>query len=198
MKKILIVYDSEYGATDSVARHLKSELIKKKFDVDLDSVECHSFDVYDAIIVGSPIHVGQCSKKMTKFLKDNYNLFSKKTVAFFFTCMSVTEHQNNGNIPVFMDPGFNLSDEKSKKLNFMEKKHTASFYFDNLKSIIDGQFPVALAFFKGNLDLSRLGFKHWLIMKLAMFFMPDLKEGDFINMESIHKWSDDLANVFKG
>jgi menaquinone-dependent protoporphyrinogen IX oxidase len=66
-----------------VSKFLKSELIKKDFDVDLHSVEAFYFDAYDAIIVGSPIHVGQCSKKMTKFLKDNYHLFSKKTVAFF-------------------------------------------------------------------------------------------------------------------
>jgi hypothetical protein len=111
--------------------------------------------------------------------------------------MSVTEHKNNDDVPIFMDPGFDLSKEQSKKLNFMEKKHTASFYFDNLKNIIDGQLPAALAFFKGNLDLSNLGFKHWPIMKLAMFFMPGLKEGDFIDQESIHKWSDDLAIVFK-
>ena len=80
----------------------------------------------------------------------------------------------------------------------MEKKHTASFYTDNLKKIINGQNPVGLAFFKGNLDLSKLSLMHWFIMKLAMFFMPEIKEGNFINQGTVHKWSDKMAKVFSG
>jgi hypothetical protein len=54
-----------------------------------------------------------------------------------------------------------------------------------------------LAFFKGNLNLSELSFPHWLIMKFAMFFLPEIKEGNFINHAVVRQWSDDLVTVFR-
>jgi len=196
MKKILIVYDSEYGATQAVSKIVEKSLIKNGFDVDLFPIASHTLDDYDSIIVGSPIHVGKCSSKTAKFLKANHHLLLEKPLAFFFTCMSVTQNKVDKSVPLFIDPAFDLHSDQSKKLNFMGKKHTASFYFYNLKKILGEQNLVGLAFFKGNLDLSNLSLMHWFIMKLAMFFMPEIKEGNFVKQESIHKWSEDMATVF--
>ncbi len=197
MKKILIVYDSGYGATKTVAGIIEKSFIKNGFGVDSLPAGSHQFDDYDAVLVGSPIHVGKCSGKISKFLKDNCHLLREKPLAFFFTCMSVTQNKDIKSTSLFVDPGFNLLDGPSRKLNFMEKKHTSSFYFQNLKKLIGEQTPVGLAFFKGNLVLSDLSLMHWFVMKLAMFFMPEIKEGRFVNPETVNKWSDNLAAVFR-
>lgn len=61
-------------------------------------------------------------------------------------------------------------------MRFMEKNHTSSYYLDHFLKLIDGLTPVSVAFFEGNLSLNKLGFAHWLIMKFAMFLLPEIKE----------------------
>ncbi|MCD4676983.1 MAG: flavodoxin domain-containing protein [Desulfobacula sp.] len=196
IKKVLIVYDSEYGATHMVAKIIEKTLSNSEIDVALQLATSFNSDGYDTIIVGSPIHVGKCSKKIIKLLKDNCHVLRKKPVAFFFTCMSVTKHEEIKTFPLFVDPDFNISNKQSKKMNFMEKNHTSSFYLNNLYPLIDGITPANIAFFKGNLNLNKLKFLQWVIMKFAMFFLPEVKEGTFVSQNSVTKWSDDLIKLF--
>lgn len=197
MKKVLVTYDSGYGATRIVAEIIEKTISKCGINVDLRPAASLNFDEYDAVVVGSPIRVGKCSDKIQKLLKNNCHLLLEKPVAFFFTCMSVTKYEDNETFPLFVDPGFNISKKQLNKINFMGKNHTSSYYIQNLKKLLNGLSPVSMAFFKGNLNLSELSFPHWFIMKFAMFFLPEIKEGNFISHDIVREWSNDLVAVFR-
>ena len=197
MKKMLVTYDSGYGATRIVSEIIEKTTSKYGIYVDLHPATSLNFDEYDAVVVGSPIRVGKCSHKIKKLLKSNCHVLPGKPVAFFFTCMSVTKFEDNKTLPLFVDPSFNISKKKLNKMSFMEKNHTTSYYLYHFNKLIDGLTPVSLAFFKGNLNLSELSFPHWLIMKFAMFFLPEIKEGNFISHDIVREWSEHLITVFR-
>ncbi|MBC8185216.1 hypothetical protein H8E88_29330 [candidate division KSB1 bacterium] len=79
----------------------------------------------------------------------------------------------------------------------MEKAHTSSYYFDHFLKLIPQIEPVSIAFFKGNLNLSRLKFIHKIIMHIAMILMKEIKEGEFINPDAVADWTENLySNQF--
>lgn len=69
--KILVTYDSGYGATAFAAETIAANLTEKAMRVDLRPVGQEDLSGYDALFLGSPIRLGQCTLKIKKFLKKN-------------------------------------------------------------------------------------------------------------------------------
>ena len=80
MEKILVTYDSGYGATEAAAQVIADTLAEKGFKVSFRPVNMEELSGYDAIFIGSPIRLGRCTQK----LKD----ISKRTSVRLQRCRS--------------------------------------------------------------------------------------------------------------
>lgn len=197
MKKILITYDSGYGATADVAKTIAEKLTGEGLNVDLCIVGSKDPVGYDAAIVGSPIRLSQCTPKIKKFLKTNHFALSHIQVAFFFTCMCVTNNESELELPLYIDPGFNNPNQPRARIKLMEDNHAASYYLKYILKITPGISPLSISFFKGRLNTSKLSMFHRLIMRFAMFALPEIQNGDYLNKAAIRDWAGRLATRLK-
>lgn len=88
--KVLIIYDSKYGNTKTVAENIL-EGLKQVEGIEVDIAYSKEFDFqsivcYDALILGAPNHMGKPSRTMKKFIDRLAELELKaKNVAVFGT-----------------------------------------------------------------------------------------------------------------
>jgi flavodoxin len=70
--KGLVVYDTNYGNTEKVARHIASALGSEESvrAVKVDAVSAQDLEHLDVLVAGSPVHAWRPSRKMQAFLKD--------------------------------------------------------------------------------------------------------------------------------
>lgn len=197
MGKILVIYDSLYGATADAAKTISVKLTNEGLDVDLSLVGLRDPVGYDAVIVGSPIRLSQCTSKIKKFIKANHSVLTRIQVAFFFTCMSVTNDESELELPLYIDHSFNDSDKPRARIKLMENNHTASYYLKYFLKTISGISPLSIAFFKGRLNMSKLSIFHCLIMQFAMLALPEIQNGDYLNKSVIRDWTGGLAKQLK-
>jgi menaquinone-dependent protoporphyrinogen oxidase len=195
--KILIVYDSGYGATKDAAETIATTLTEKGFNVDLHIDSMEELDGYDAAIIGSPIRLGRCSPKIKKFLKKHYTALSSMQVAFFFTCMSVTNDELEQDLSIYIDPSFSDSKKPLARLKVMENNHAASYYLKHFLKLAPGIMPLGISFFKGRLNLAKLSTFHRLVMRFAMFALPEIENGDYLNQVLIREWAQTISTQIK-
>ena len=74
----------------------------------------------------------------------------------------------------------------------MENNHTVSYYLKHFLKLIPEITPLGIAFFKGRLQTAKLTPLHKLIMRFAMFALPEIQNGDFINPVVVRNWTDGL------
>lgn len=69
-KKILLVYDTEHGATSTIAEAIGMTLCEQGLQVDVFLARTvHDISAYDAVIIGTPIYYGGWLPGVTNFLK---------------------------------------------------------------------------------------------------------------------------------
>ena len=197
MGKILVTYHSGYGATAAAAKIIAETLTEKGFKVDLCIISLEDLAKYDAVIIGSPIRFGRCTLKTKRFIKRNLGLLKGVKVAFFFTCMSITANEPEQNLPVYIDSSFNDPDKPNARMRAMEDTHTVSYYLKHFLKIIPEIRPLNVAFFKGCLNTEIINPFHRLIMMFAMFTLPEIKTGDFLNPVGIRAWTESLFDKIK-
>jgi NAD(P)H dehydrogenase (quinone) len=81
MKKLAIIYYSETGNTEAMAR-LVAEGAKEESDVQVDVKNVESFPAkealgYDGLIVGSPTYYGSMAYQIKKFFDDSVNFHGR-------------------------------------------------------------------------------------------------------------------------
>ena len=82
--KTLIVYDTRYGTTQTIAHWLSEATVGECDVVNVADVgDVASLD-YDLIIVGSPIYTDDLLPRVKQFLLDERDALSGKNVAVFF------------------------------------------------------------------------------------------------------------------
>ncbi len=197
MGKILVTYDSGYGTTAVAAEIISETLAEKGLSVDLRPVGLEDLSGYDALFLGSPIRLGQCTPRTKRFLKKNLAALTSMQVAFFFTCMSVTNDELEQELPLYIDPSFSGPDKPPARIRLMEKNHTVSYYLKHFLKFAPGVTPLGIAFFKGRLNLEKLTPIHRLIMWLAMFSLPEIENGDFLSPVAIGSWTKSLFSRIK-
>jgi menaquinone-dependent protoporphyrinogen IX oxidase len=197
LENILIIYDSGYGATADVAKSIAGNLANEGLNADLTLVSLKSPEGYDAAVIGSPIRLSQCTPKIKTFIKRNHTALVSMKVAFFFTCMSVTSEESEIDLPLHIDPRFNDPNKPRARIKIMENNHAASYYLKHFLKIIPGISPLGISFFKGRLNMSQLSTFHRLIMRFAMFALPEIQNGDHLNKDAIRDWSENLAARLK-
>jgi menaquinone-dependent protoporphyrinogen IX oxidase len=74
-------------------------------------------------------------------------------------------------------------------MTLMARGHTSKYSLDHFMRHIPQIRPVGVAFFKGNLHLEELTWRHRVVMRLAMYLMPEIRPGHYLNADEVRTWS---------
>ncbi|OGS37682.1 MAG: hypothetical protein A2293_07520 [Elusimicrobia bacterium RIFOXYB2_FULL_49_7] len=86
-EKILVVYASRHGATESCAKRIHAALGENAVLHNLADAVKVSIQEYDFVILGGSIHAGTIQKKVRQFLRQQFIAMMQKKVALFLCCM---------------------------------------------------------------------------------------------------------------
>jgi hypothetical protein len=79
----------------------------------------------------------------------------------------------------------------------MENNHTALYYLKHFLKLVPGISPLGISFFKGRLNMAKLSTFHRLVMRFAMFALPEIQNGDYLNQVLIRDWVERLYAQMK-
>jgi menaquinone-dependent protoporphyrinogen oxidase len=181
-KKVLIVYGTRYGATESTSEEIAKALRGEGIDVKVvNAKKEHVKDIseYDLIIVGSGMQMGKWAGPAEDFLKNfQKELASKKTA-------------------VFVSSGAQALIEYEKKTEDIEKARKQ--YLEE-KAAKYNLHPVSMVIFGGVWDYNKMFF---LFRKTLSSFKPkieaagfkEIKPGiyDTRNWDAIRNWAKEIA-----
>jgi menaquinone-dependent protoporphyrinogen IX oxidase len=190
-KNVLVVYATKSGSTADVARFIGEILIEAGAQVAVESVKgAENIETYDAVLIGSPIINGKCMPEVKKFVRTHSPPLSQKTVAYFITCMRLSQVAGDAqpDVPIFVDPVFGDPKPKSE-MTFPEKGHPVTMYIKAILGISKDIKPVSVSFFRGVLDYSTIGFIMTLLFKI-MARVDGLEPGDYRNWDAIRLWTE--------
>jgi hypothetical protein len=106
--------------------------------------------------------------------------------------MSLTSSEWMPELPVYIDPSFADPQKPAARIGMMKRNHMVSYYLQHFLKNIPGVKPLGLAFFKGRLHTKELRLVHGLIMRLAMFSLPEIRDGDYLNPIAIRAWAKNI------
>lgn len=93
MLKIIVIYESKYGNTRQIAEEIIAGINKSgATDIILNDVKQVNFDdviTADAILIGSPNHMGRATKSIRRFIDELSKINLKSVpIAVFDTCFN--------------------------------------------------------------------------------------------------------------
>ncbi len=194
IKNLLVVYFTESGSTQEIAKIIANNLSCD--DVDVLSVSDVQHLNYDAVIIGTPNWYGKPTPKIIQFIQKNENELSVLPVAFFFSCMDCYKTKKIEYPEVYCDSYFKRQIIENKKLSSWEKSHAVSTYFDNLNKISKKMNIKTIAFFKGRLNFKKISFFNALVMRFICLINKKIKQGDYYKKEDVIEWGKTLEKVF--
>ena len=90
MANAVVIYDSKYGNTktvaESIAEGLREGGVADVLVLRVDAAKPEALDAYDALVIGSPNHIGGATRRIKKLITDLGKL-QGKLVAVFDTYM---------------------------------------------------------------------------------------------------------------
>ncbi len=165
-KKVLVVYDTKYGATRTIAYKIKAVLCEQGAQVDLSTVKrIKDVSTYDTVIIGSAIIIEKWRPDALKFLQAQERALAGKHVAFFIVC------------------GL-LSDDSDANRQLAQTQYIDSV----LKTVPKITLVHNAGLFGGIMDFSVLS--SWDLFLIRGFNM--MSEGDFRNFDKVAHWSKSL------
>ena len=97
MAKILILYGTDEGHTRKVADHMAEVIRSAEHTVELvqgnKASSGFSPSDFDAVIIGTSIHLGVHQISVKKLVKKNWSAFANIPTAFFCVCLTVTSQK---------------------------------------------------------------------------------------------------------
>ena len=125
--KVLVVYDSKWGNTESIAKAVAAGIGKNAKAIKVHDLETSKTETMDLLIIGSPVIGGKPTKSIQEFLKKLSQTMDKKMrIATFDTRMTMKfakklgfaavrmaeELKENGNTIVAEPTGFIVLGQK--------------------------------------------------------------------------------------
>jgi menaquinone-dependent protoporphyrinogen oxidase len=189
-QKILVAYATNAGSTAEVAETIRDELASQRADVDLRQVgEVTSLNGYSAVVVGAPMIAGW-HRDALRFLRRNQEALREMPVAYFITCVNLTQTDDSqvDGVPVYVDRELPRPPRKPGRLSFRENYATVRNYVRPTLKVAPFVKPVSVGVFGGKLELFRLKFFQ---MVFAMLVAGG-KVGDFRHWDEIRLWAASL------
>ncbi|MHA2099545.1 MAG: flavodoxin domain-containing protein [Candidatus Kariarchaeaceae archaeon] len=166
-QKILVTYDGKFGSTGEVANFISQILTEEDKIVEMKKIsDDHDLTSYDGVVIGCPIHYDKWNSSGRKFVKNNEEILSKIPVAFFFTCLVLSQNTEKAN---------------QKALGYSNKLY-------DLSSKVQ---PITIGQFAGVLDYSKMSFILKIIVKTIFRFIG-VKEGDYRDWDLIRSWAKNI------
>ena len=179
--KALIVYGTRYGATTGTSDEIAKVLREEGFEVRVANVKKEKIEdisEYELVIVGSGMRMGKWTGEADDFLKKFRKQLEQTKLAIFVSTMkTVSEREGK-------------TDDVAKMRKVALEDKVAQY---NLH-------PIALGFFGGVLDFSKMGF---FFRRTMGFLKPQLeKDGfeeiqpdlyDLRDWDEIRNWAKELA-----
>jgi menaquinone-dependent protoporphyrinogen oxidase len=193
-QKILVAYATNAGSTVEVAEAIHDELASQGAAVDLRQVgEVASLDEYSAVVVGAPMIAGW-HRDALRFLRRNQEALREMPVAYFITCVNLTQTDDTDveGVPVYVDRELPRPPRNPGRLSFRENYATVRNYLRPTLKVAPFIKPVSVGFFAGKLELFRLKFFQ---MVFAMLVAGG-KVGDFRHWDEIRTWAAGLRPLF--
>jgi menaquinone-dependent protoporphyrinogen IX oxidase len=193
MNKILVTYVTNSGSTPEVAKAVMEEIQKSGAQVELLSVgEVGEHASYSAVVLGAPMILGW-HRSALRFLRKNNAALSKKPLAVFVTCMSLTatgETTIQG-VPVVVDEALPKPPKNAGRMDFKERYSRVSNYLRPILVACQAR-PVSVGVFAGRLNFSNL---QWWAMIFVVLILH-AKSGDKRNWGAIRGWAGSLPALF--
>lgn len=175
MSTFLVLYGTGEGQTAKVASRVADSIEDRGHDVrsvDVGNVpEDFSLTSFDAVVVGSSIHVGKHNERVRDFVKQNRDGLALRPTAFFQLSLSSAVD----------DP---------------ERRAEAAEYVDTLLEEVDWH-PDRIALFGGALRYSKYGFLKRLMMKrIARDATGDVdtsRDYEYTDWEEVEAFAKDFA-----
>lgn len=172
--KILVAYASMYGTTAEVATVVAETLKNQLPDDTIDLKHIHeviNLSEYSSVVMGAPIIFDRWKNDARMFVKNNKDILKNIPVAFFFTCMTLSQKSERA--------------ERGGKA-----------YADALHKLDPEIKPISVKGFAGAVDYNKISFFLRNILKVALF-IKRAKPGDYRNWEEIKGWTVGLKGVLK-
>lgn len=162
--KILIAYASQFGTTAEVAEAIGDTLSQEGRIVETQWVKnVKDISQYDAVVIGSAIQYDKWMPEARDFVISNQNILEKMPVAYFFTCLTLSQRN-----------------EKTER--------QAMGYAAKLYSLAPRVKPVDIGRFAGAVNYSKMSFFFRLVLGGILTVM-DVKEGDYRDWVAIRAWA---------
>ncbi len=165
--KILIAYASKCGSTGEVAEAIGNILCQHDAVVETKPIKSvTAIEGYQAVVIGGAIHQSRWMPEATYFVTRHQNVLSGMPVAYFFTCLTLSENTDKA-------------------------RRRAMTFLDPLKSEAPQVKPVSVGRFSGVLDYSKLSFMYRTVMKRKMK-KRGVQEGDYRDWHAIRSWAAEI------
>ena len=179
MTSFLVLYGTSEGQTAKVAEKVADTLTRRGHaaeSVDVESSSNITVDVFDAVVVGSSVHVAKHHEKVRDFVRENHETLEDLPSAFFQISLS------------------SASDDE-------ERRAEAAGYVENFLEDT-GWEPDRVGVFGGALRYSKYGFLKRLLMKrIAKDATGDTdtsRDYEYTDWDEVEDFADDFAAFVEG
>ncbi len=166
--RILVAYESRYGATEGIARRIGEVLIQQGLSADVVRArDARSVEGYDAFVIGSAVFIGSWMREAVDFVKRNAPALAAR--------------------PAWLFSSGPIGDEKVDPRGRDVKESAVPKTIAELQKLLA---PRGHAVFFGALDRKKLRLPDSLIMGMPAFAKYD---GDFRDWDDITGWAEMVA-----
>ncbi len=170
-EKILVTYATKYGSTQGVAEAIAQELQTMGHAVDLvPSRDVKSLDGYRAVVLGSPLYIGNILGDASRFLSRFKNQIGHRPIAFFVLGPLEKNAKDLANVQVQLDSLLN------NKFSWFK--------------------PVVVEIFTGAMDIEKFRFPDSLLKLIPAAKDNELfRTYDGRDWDAIRAWTDNVSKA---
>lgn len=106
-KKVLVAYASRTGFTSGVAEIIGKALSENNMQVEVrQAKDVSDISMYQAVVLGSAIYMGQWMPEASKFLEKNLDALNKIPTAYFLSCATLQQdtEEKRKEVAAYLEP----------------------------------------------------------------------------------------------